>query len=158
MDLSIQRPTRRCAKTDRPLAAGEGFYSALVRHGGRLTRVDVAAEAWSGPPPDAIAWWRCVAAEVAAEARPVLASSDVLLDVMERLESEAGEDSLRYLLGLHLVRRRVLRFAEGGRDADEVVLACRRRNRDYRLPCAPPIDPAAAEERLISLLWSGEAA
>lgn len=158
MDLSIQRPTRRCARTDRPLAAGEGFYSALVREGGRLTRVDIAAEAWAGPPSEAIAWWRCVVKEVAAESGPVLASSDVLLDVLERLEGGEGEDSLRYLLGLHLVRRRVLRFADGAPDAHEMVLACRRRNCEYRLPCAPPIDPAAAEERLVALLWSGEAA
>jgi hypothetical protein len=158
MDLSIQRPSRRCGKTDRPLPPGAAFFSALVRAEGRLERVDVAADAWEGPPAGTIAWWRCSAIEAEAAGGPVLASSDVLLDVLEQLEGDAGEESLRYLLGLHLVRRRVLRFTEASSPGNHVVLTCRRRNRDYRLACAPPADPAAAEQRLVALLWSGATA
>lgn len=158
MDLPIQRPSHRCARTDRPLAPGEVFFSALVREGGRLRRVDIAAEAWTAPPAGALAWWRSAAREPAAASTPVLASPDVLLDVLERLEGAEEEESLRYLLGLHLVRRRVLRFAEAGPAGEHVVLTCRRRNCDYRLRCAPPANAMAAEERLVSLLWSGAAA
>lgn len=158
MDLSIQRPSRRCCKTDREFGSGERFYSALVRESGRLVRIDVAADAWSGPPAGTLAWWRSAVSQDPAVGGPVLASSDVLLDVLERLEGTTGEDSLRYLLGLHLVRRRVLRFVEPRSDAGQVVLACRRRNCEYRLASAPPADPVAAEEKLVSLLWSGEAA
>ena len=87
----------------------------------------------------------------------------MLLDVLEELEGRAGEEPLRYLLALQLVRRRVLKpIDETGSPANhtELVLSCRRRDREYRVRTVPPQEIATAEveTRLAALLWSGAAA
>jgi hypothetical protein len=161
MDLKLHRPQGVCAKSGRPFAAGELFYSTLVRTGGRLDRLDIDAEAWDGPPPGAIAWWRSQY-PAATETAPTLAPIDVLLDALESL-GEPGDEPLRYLLALQLVRRRVLRIVDDPAAApgtDELRVACRRRDREYRIRSVGP--PAAGadevEQRLAALLWSGGAA
>ena len=97
---------------------------------------------------------------------------DVLLDVLEQLDGQPDEASLRYLLALELVRRRAVRVAEEKRDADagdhaghgsdlhRLHLVCRRRDTAYIVAVAPPTPAGAAavQERLAALLWSGGAA
>ena len=87
--------------------------------------------------------------------------------VLEQLDGRPEDAALRYLLALQLVRRRVLRIVDrptgdaGDRPAgDELLLACRKRETEYRVPVVPPGQAAAAgiEERLSALLWSGGAA
>lgn len=162
MDLKLHRPRGTCAVSGRPFAAGELFYSALVRGGGTLDRLDVAPAAWTGPPAGTLAWWRsCYPAADAAG--PELAPVDVLLDVLEELEGRAEDEPLRYLLALQLVRRRALRIVDAAAeqtDAGELVVACRRRDREYRVRVVAPAEVTAAgvEQRLTTLLWSGGAA
>lgn len=162
MDIKLHRPRGTCAVTGRALVPGEMFFSALVRSPGGLERLDVAAEAWSGPPERTLAWWRSAypAADVAG---PELAPVDVLLDVLEELEGRDDDAPIRYLLALQLVRRRALRIVDDRADARvaaELVLACRKRDREYRVRVAVPerAATAAVEERLTALLWSGGAA
>lgn len=162
MELKIHRPLAACAHTGRPFAAGEIFYSTLVRAAGGLERIDCCAEAWQGPPPHALAWWRSL--HPATEAvGSTLAPPDILLDVLEQLDGRPEDAALRYLLALQLVRRRVLRIVERPADEparDELVLACRKRDIEYRVRIVPSRQATAAgvEERLSSLLWSGGAA
>lgn len=161
MDLTIRRPTCQCAATGRAIAPGEPFYSALVRGEGSIERVDIATDAWHGPPETTIAWWRSTMPEAGGQG-PSLASPDVLLDVFERLEHVDEEESLRYLLALFLVRRRLLRVVEerAGEEGDPRTLRlhCPRRAADYFVRTAgAPVDDATAG-RLTALLWSGEAA
>jgi len=171
MDLKLQRPGSSCQRTEETFVAGDTIYSALVREDGSLVRLDWSAAAWSGPPDNTLAWWRSVVP--AAEEKGVkLAPVDILLDTLEALESEPSEASLRYLLALQLVRRRVLRFAdsvetaavelgeEPGRDDEavgSVVFSCRRRGCDFTVMVAipEPSERQAVEERLAGLLWSG---
>jgi hypothetical protein len=162
MDIKLHRPHGTCAISGRAFAPGEGFYSALVRAHGGLDRLDVAAEAWTGPPDKTLAWWRS-AYPAAGAAGPELAPVDVLLDVLEEMEGREDDVAVRYLLALQLVRRRVLRIVDGPADvadAGDLVLACRKRDREYRVRVAPPERAAAApvEDRLTALLWSGGAA
>ena len=162
MDLKLHRPRGACGVSGRPFVAGEPFFSALVRGGGGLDRLDVAAEAWTGPPDGTLAWWR--SAYPAADATgPELAPVDVLLDVLEELEGRADDAPLRYLLALQLVRRRALRIVDAAAeqaDAGELIVACRKRDREYRVRVVPPAEATAAgvEQRLMTLLWSGGAA
>ena len=92
-----------------------------------------------------------------------------LLDTLESLADQPEEASLRYLLALQLIRRRVLRFAESSsqeetetsdicdREDEVVSLVCRRRDCEYEVVAVMPEaeEHAALEERLASLLWSG---
>lgn len=160
MDLTIRRPTCQCAATGRSIDPREPFYSALVRADGGIERVDIAADAWRGPPERTIAWWRSTMPEAEAKG-PSLASPDVLLDVLERLEGDDVEAALRYLLALFLVRRRVLRVVEQGGPPDgeprTLRLMCPRRATEYRIRTIDGA-PDDVTNRLTELLWSGEAA
>jgi hypothetical protein len=159
MDLELQRPGGTCALTGRPFAPGDAMCSALVRGAAGIERRDVHADAWKGPPEAALAWWRSTVPAARASG-PVLAPTDVLLDVLEELDGRPDDAALRYLLALELVRRRVLRIMDGPGAGPELVLACRKRDREYRVGVAATA--AAADEtvarRLTALLWSGEAA
>lgn len=157
MDIKLRRPQASCRVSGRPFAAGEAFHSALVRADGGLERIDVAADAWTGPPPGTLATWRSTY-PAGDTGGPELAPVDVLLDLLDELDGRPDEAPLRYLLALQLVRRRVLRVL----DADDAALrlGCRRRDRDYSVTVVSAGEAAApgVAERLTALLWSGEAA
>jgi len=165
MDLKLHRPHAVCATTGRAFAAGEPMMSALVRSQGRIDRCDYTLDAWSGPPADALAWWRSTY-PAAATAGVTLAPAEVLLDVVEELDGSDTDAALRYLLALELLRRRAVRLVERAEDAGggsagrELVVACRRRDREYRVREVPAGEAAApgVEQRLAALLWSGGAA
>jgi len=179
MDLKLHRPQAACSQTGRAFAAGEPLVSALVRADGQIDRRDYAASAWTGPPPQTLAWWR-LQFPAAATGGTTLAPADVLLDVLEELEGREEDLALRYLVTLELVRRRVLRFVErpgleeaeaaahpvavdGPRrpaQAGTVVVACRKRDREYVVRIVSPREATApgVEDRLAALLWSGGAA
>ena len=163
MDYKLHRPHPVCHRTGRGFVVGEEFFSALVRGEGGLERLDIAVEAWDGPPPDTVAWWRARQG-AATDTGPVLAPVEVLLDALEALDDKPADDAVRYLLALQLVRRRVLRIEGSDVDSDAadgaIVFSCRRRDRDYRLRpvrAEEAADPEVAA-RLMALLWSGEAA
>jgi hypothetical protein len=168
MDLNIHRPQAVCAQTGRGFSPGEPFVSALVRAEGRLERRDYALDAWTGPAADTLAWWRSTYPSAAA-AGAALAPADVLLDVLEELEGREDDAALRYLGALELVRRRAVKFVDqpteetsrkAGGGTAEIVVACRRRDREYRVRTVSSREAAApgVEERLAALLWSGGAA
>ncbi len=110
MDYDVERCTRLCAATGRELAEGEQIYSALVVQGGKTRRLDFAIEAWSGPPDEAIGWWRSRIEP--PHKKPPQAPSDLLLEWFQGLEHDPASQDLRYVLALLLVRRRVLRLEE----------------------------------------------
>lgn len=163
MDFKLHRPRAACAATGRPFAAREAMVSVLVRGEAGLDRQDFAAEAWAGPPAGTLAWWRSTyPADPAAGV--TLAPADVLLDVVEELEQGGGDDAavIRYLLVLELLRRRAVRIVDRPGDAPaaagpELVVACRRRDREYRVREVTPAEAAAPgiEDRLAALLWTG---
>lgn len=156
-------------QTGRPFVAGEPLVSALVRSEGRLDRLDYAADSWAGPPANTLAWWRSTYPATTSDGT-TLAPAEVLLDVLEELEGREADAALRYLVALELVRRRAVRFVDRHGDAQsdrqagdagpDLILACRKRDREYRVRAVSPREATApgVEERLTSLLWSGGAA
>jgi len=87
LDFEVQRCTRKCAKTDRDLKPGETFFAALVVEGADVVRLDYAAEAWEGPPENAIGWWKSQMPDPKAN-RMHWAPSDVMLHYFEQLGPE----------------------------------------------------------------------
>ena len=164
MELKLHRPRAACTQTGRPFVAGEPLVSALVRSEGRLDRCDYAAAAWTGPPANTLAWWRSTFPITTTDGTS-LAPADVLLDVLEELDGREDDRALRYLVALELVRRRVLRFVDRPHDVDgtaqpDLILACRKRDREYCVQAVSAREATApgVEQRLTSLLWSGDAA
>lgn len=108
-EFEIQRSTRRCAATDRPLAPGEWCYSVLEVQGAEIVRKDYAASAWPGVPAESFGWWKARVPEPHAK-KIKLAPNEVLLELFDQLAEQPHNEDMRYVLALLLVRRRVLRL------------------------------------------------
>jgi hypothetical protein len=115
---TLSRCTGVCAATGRALAIGESCVAVLVERddAAALERVDYSTDAWSSgarptPPARAFAHWRAThqAGEPSGKLKPLL-SDDELLDLFTELgdATEPRRQAFRYVLGLMLVRRRVL--------------------------------------------------
>lgn len=147
MDYDVQKTTRHCAATGREIAAGETFYTVLVREAAELKRLDYAADAWTGAPDDAIGWWKSTMSDKDPK-KPKLAPSEVLLELFRELQEDAERRDLRYVLTLLLIRRRLLRLEDTVQDDDggeTMVLYCSRDEQTYRVTVDMP-DAARQQE------------
>lgn len=156
LDFEIQRCSRRCSATNRELHSGETCYSVLVPNGGEVVRLDYSAEAWTGPPANAIGWWQMEVVDPNA-GRPHWAPNDVMLNYFERLLEDPAAEDARYILALLLVRRRIARVERTEHDATgraHLVIYCPRNEREYTIPEAMPSAERAAEiqQQLAELL------
>lgn len=158
MDYDIQRCTRRCAATEREFSPGEEFFSVLIAEGADLRRLDYCAEAWEGPPENATGWWRSRMPSPTAN-RMHWAPNDVMLHFFEELESQPERADMRFVLGLLLVRRRVMREEDRTRDEqgrEVTVLFCPRNDKTYEVPTVMPSPTRveAIQEELAQLLFA----
>lgn len=158
MEYERAHCTRRCAQTGRELRPGETIYSALFAEGSNVVRRDYAAEAWQGPPENALGWWKSVLPK--REGVVVhWAPNDVMLDLLEQFEGDPARADMRYVLALLLVRRRVCRLEESKSDPQQgetMVLFCPRREQEYRIAVSIPSDTRIKEiqEELAHLLFA----
>jgi hypothetical protein len=157
LDFEVRSCSRTCSETQRSLQPGDVYFSVLIEQETELLRHDYSAEVWGGPPDECLGWWRSRIPE-SENTSPKLAPADVMLNLFVALEKRPQEFSLRYMLGLLLLRRRVLRCEETRLHADggEVLsLFCPRRNEDYELTVAEPDDQEAEaiQQRMIDLVY-----
>lgn len=159
LEYEVAHCSRTCLASGRTLAPGEAYFSTLLLEQGRLNRRDYAASAWQGPPEDAIAWWRSRVPDGDA-AKPKLAPQDVLVNLFSELADQPAEADFRYVLGLLLIRRRILKIIESHGDAtgEILILECPRREERFELRAVVPTDAdeSQLEQRLVDLLYGGE--
>jgi hypothetical protein len=116
MEYELPRCSRQCCETERAIAPGEAFYSALISdENDDLVRWDYCAEAWDGPPEETIAWWKSELPEP-TETKMQWAPNEVMLRLFDELDSQPERHDMRYVLALLLVRRRVMRSEGEGQD------------------------------------------
>lgn len=149
VEYDIQRCTRRCQTTGRELPPGEVVYSVLVETDDIITRQDYSADAWQGPPENAVGWWKGMIAD--AGKRVHWAPHDVMLHYFEQLEGNPAKEDVRYVLALLLVRRRIVRVESTERDAagvETLVVYSPRNEVEYRVKV---VMPAAEREQAIQM-------
>ncbi len=158
LDFEVAHCSRRCSVSGRALNAGEVYYSTLHMEQGAPLRLDFAADAWRGAGDGAIAWWQSRLPD-GADDRPKLAPNDVLLNLFAELADAPAEAEFRYVLGLLLMRRKLVKLQESRRDAagETLVLDCPRRDERFELRVTAPTAERTAEleRRLVELLYGG---
>jgi len=114
---SVSRSTGSCAGSGRAFSLGETIVATLVEREGapNLERLDFSSDAWSSgarptPPFRLFGVWRTEYRPGESKKQQLLSDPE-LLELFEELGTAAEPRQLcfRYLLGLLLVRRRVLR-------------------------------------------------
>ena len=158
LDFEIAHAGRQCSVSGRTFAPGEPYFSTLRLEHGSPERRDFAAEAWQGPQEGIVAWWKSKTPDVDA-GKPKLAPHDVLLNLFSELSELPNDHEFRYVLGLLLIRRKLLKLEATRRDdgVEVLVLDCPRRNQQYELPVstlsAEQVDEI--QKRMIDLLYGG---
>lgn len=109
LEFQFQKCTRQCHESGREFNPGEEFYSVLIAVGGEVIRHDFSCEHWTEPPEDSIGWWKSEMPEQTSKTAN-LAPNDVLIQFFTQLSGQSEKADLRYILGLLLVRKRLLRL------------------------------------------------
>lgn len=157
LGFEIRSCSRVCTATSRPIAPGETYFSVLEASADDFLRRDYCVAAWQGPPEDCVAWWRS-RVPGKDDNQPRLAPTDVMLNLFEALEDRPQDTEFRYLLGLLLLRRKILRHDDKHKDhfAREVlILHCQKRQKDYELIVAIPSPEQATkiQNQMFDLLY-----
>ena len=164
MDYEIQRCTRFCAASGRPLDEGEEFYSVLVAEKAQcgdtaVRRYDYALETWKGAPEGTLGWWKSRIPSRDSK-KPHVAPGEVLLQLFNEFEGVAEKQDMRYVLSLLLVRRRVLRLEETEHDesgSEILVLYSPSDEATHRVTAVVPGEERTRtiQEELDRLLFAG---
>ena len=111
-EWDIARPAAECSVCRRPLAAGEEHHSVLLDNRTEFVRRDVCPECWPRQPAaECVGSWKTRVPHRDAR-RKRFVDDDVILNFFERC---AGSDdplkvNFRFVLGLVLLRKRLLRY------------------------------------------------
>lgn len=109
-EYKINRTTRRCSVGNRVLEPGEFYYSVVTGADEEFKRVDIAADAWKGPPENCIGHWKN-RVPLPEEKKRELAPPEVLVDILRSM-TEPAQGKMQYLLALMLLRKRHLKPVE----------------------------------------------
>ncbi|MEQ8210376.1 MAG: hypothetical protein RH917_11135 [Lacipirellulaceae bacterium] len=162
-DFDVKTCTRTCATSGVELQPGQVCYSVIKSDGAETVREDYSAEHWQQPNNEneealILGWWRFEIPDK-DDGKVKLAPNEVLLNLFVELADQAEQSTFRYVLGLLLIRRRVLTLQETLDEptGETMVLACNRRSEEYRLPVETPSTEQAEQmqERINQLLYAG---
>ncbi len=161
LDFEVQKCTRKCAKTDRELKAGETFFSMLVAEGGDVIRQDFCEEAWEGPTSESIGWWKSQMPSPSTQ-KMHWAPQDVMLHFFEQLDDQSDKADLRYVLALLMIRRRILKLEDGESEDDRrewMSVYCSRNENHYKVAVVVPTPERieAIQQELAHLLYADAA-
>lgn len=159
-EYAIQKSSRRCYDSDRLLAPGERYYSAIIQKGSELVRRDYSAEKWSGPTPETIGWWVAKIADK-KNARTKLAPTQILLDTLQSFLETPGKTQIAYLLAVLLLRKRVLVSEDSQQTSEEesptsLDLHSASGDQQFLVPVVE-IDPAESksiQDEILELLYT----
>ena len=151
----IARPTGVCAQTGEPIAPGDEYVATLLEQeeSEALDRRDYSIEAWANGarPARLFGFWRATMPE--SNEKPRLFIDDTELQALfEQLDGAEDEKRIvfRFLLGLVLMRKRLLRHAGSKtRKGQRVMLARAKGSAPEDAPIEiidPELDDKAIEE------------
>ena len=127
MEWKITRVKGTCTACKAEFADDQLFYSALIDTGEEFTRRDLCEACWEANTEQIFSYWRTRIQESGGPKRTVV-DDEVLLDFFQRLEAETetSKVNFRYLLGLMLMRKKLLKFHSIEREGDNEYLILRR--------------------------------
>jgi len=124
-DWPIKHRADVCARTQRPFAAGEQFYTLLFREGEGFRREDLSEEAWSQRNENIrpFSFWKMRYEPPPAAPAETLAKENAE-DILRRLlaENDPAHANACYVLAVMLERKRVLKQIKADQTEDRPVL------------------------------------
>lgn len=143
----ISKPAGKCAVSGRMIEPTEKFMTALRDTPDGLHRLDVAAENWEGfDKSDLLGYWQTTMPRP-EEKKKLFIDDNILLEIFERLEGndEPSRQNFRFVLGLILMRKRLVIYESSKTENDKEIWSMRVRGRDAVLNL---INPHLGEEQV----------
>lgn len=136
----LGRPQGRCAITGKVIEPGSKFMAALRETPAGFERADVSMEAWEQfGRGDVIAFWQTVM-PVGEQKKRIFVDDEVLCTIFERLNetAEPAKLNFRFVLGLILMRKRLIVCETTRTEQDREIWAVRFRGKDTRMDLINP--------------------
>ena len=145
---TVARPGGVCSITGAPIAPGEKFMAVLRETPVGFDRADISLAAWPDAPRDnALAFWQTVMPHPEQTKKKPFVDDDVLCTLFERLQEATDELKLhfRFVLGLILIRKRLLVYEGNASEAGQDFWVVRFRGRDVKMNL---LDPKLTEQQV----------
>ena len=149
-DWNIRETSLRCAACGREFQEGQEIYSILLETQTAFERRDHCAGCWAGVAQGAVfSQWRTL---MPRRETPVnkRVNAQIVLDFFHKLEGEPErrKQCFRYVLGLMLTRKKIMKFGgvNRGDGGEEIVLTDARTGVEYRV-----YDPNLSPEEITNL-------
>jgi hypothetical protein len=136
----VARPQGRCHVSGRVIEPGEKFMAALRESPQGFERLDVAADQWDGfDRAGVLAFWQAVMPRPEAKKR-LFVDDTVLCELFERLAdaSEPSKLNFRFVLGLILMRKRLVIYDETRTEGEREIWIVRLKGRDDHMDLVNP--------------------
>jgi len=145
----VSRPQGICHISGKPIEPDQKYMAALVETPAGFQRLDILLESWPQfDRKDVVAFWQTVMPR--AEAKKKLFVDDaVLCELFERLAnvSDPAKVSFRFVLGLILMRKRLIVYESTRKEGDRDMWVVRMKGRSELLDLVNPhLDEAQVRE------------
>lgn len=131
----FRRGGKKCSVTERPLEAGEIYWSALVElPDGQTSRLDYSQDTWEGPGDDCIGFWKQQVPDLDT-GKVYWAPRGVLLAYFKH-QLEKKNEAITFVMSLLLLQKRYLSLKDSieSEDGTVSVLVDRRTSEAFEVP------------------------
>lgn len=139
-NYEIPRPAGACTVSGKVIAPDEKFIAAVRETPAGFERVDVSTEHWEQfDKSSLLGFWQATMPHL-QQKRKVFVDDEVLCSLFERLAdaSEPAKVNFRFVLGLILMRKRLLVYETTRHDAGHDVWVVRLRGKEQKLDLLDP--------------------
>jgi hypothetical protein len=136
----VARPGGKCTLTGRDIPPGEKFMAAVRETPTGLERADVCQEAWKDYPRDGLlAFWQATMPQPNAR-KKLFVDDEVLKQIFDRLADteEPAKLNFRFVLGLILMRKRVIVYENTRQENGKELWTLRYRGKDDQFDILNP--------------------
>jgi hypothetical protein len=143
----VGRPGGKCAISGAPIAKDEKFIAALRETPTGFERLDISLACWEQfDKKGVIAFWKTTMPRAEAK-KKLFVDDEVLCSLFERLAdtTEPSKLNFRFVLGLILMRKRMLVYESTRKEADREIWVMRFRGREDKMDL---LNPQLTEEQV----------
>ena len=136
----IARPQGRCASCAKDIGSDQKFVAALIDAPGGFQRADLCQECWPRYDRKAVlAFWQTLMPRP-EQKKKLFVDDNILCELFERLAdaTEPAKINFRFVLGLILMRKRLLIYDSTRAEADRELWTVRMKGSEHTLDLLNP--------------------
>jgi hypothetical protein len=138
---TVSAPQGKCFVSGNAIEPGQKLMAALRETPTGFERLDISLDAWPGfDRKDVLAFWQTVMPSPQETKKKLFVDDQVLCELFERLATttEPAKLNFRFVLGLILMRKRMIVYESSRTEQDREIWSVRFRGREDRLDLTNP--------------------